>query len=105
MLATHFGEDFGRGAGSSGGHIGIAPADGFDGLFRILALPFEIGTECFVERRGRVLAVALGVLLQLGAALGLERNQVHIITRVKRKSARYSCQAPIGIADGIRMLA
>jgi hypothetical protein len=78
MLAAHLGEDLGRGAGASGAYIGVAFADTFDGLLGILALPFEIHAESFVQCGGGILAVALRVLLELGAALGLERNYIHI---------------------------
>jgi hypothetical protein len=81
MLAAQVGEKFGGGTGASGGHIFVALADAFDGLIEILTFPVEIGSQSFIERGGRVLAMALGVFFQLRAALRLERNRIHVLAQ------------------------
>jgi hypothetical protein len=77
MLAAKLGEKLNRGAGASGSYILVAFADALDRFLEVLALPFEIGSQGLIERGGRILAMALGVLLKLNPALRFERNHVH----------------------------
>jgi len=55
----------------------MAPANTFHGFLKILALPFQIGSQSFIEGDGRVLAMALRVFLQLRLAFRLERYHIH----------------------------
>jgi hypothetical protein len=77
MLAAKLGERLSGGTGTSGGYILLAFVDALDRFLEILTLPLEIGSHGLVERGGRILAMALGVLLQLNPALRFERDHVH----------------------------
>jgi hypothetical protein len=68
MLTAELGEKLSGGARPFGSYIFMAFADTFDGGLEVLALPFEIGGQRLIKGSGRVLTVALGVLLQLRGA-------------------------------------
>jgi hypothetical protein len=78
MLAAQLGEKFGGGAAASDFYVFVAPANALRRFFGVLALPFEIGGQRVVKGSGRVLAVALCVFFQLGAALGFQGDHVHV---------------------------
>ena len=69
MLAAQLGEKFCCGPGASGSYVFLAFVDAFDGRLKILALPFEISRQCLIQSNSGILAVALGVFLQLRSAL------------------------------------
>jgi hypothetical protein len=77
MLPAHLGKELGGGPGTSGFYVFVTLADAFYGFVEVLALPFQIGSQSLVERGGRILAMSLGVLLQLGLALWLDRFHLH----------------------------
>jgi hypothetical protein len=77
MLPTHLGKEFSGWPGTSGFYVFMAPADTFDNFLEILALPFKIGSQSFIECDGRVLATSLGVFLQLRLAFWLEQYHFH----------------------------
>ena len=87
MLPAHLGKELGGGPGTSGFYVFVTLADAFYGFVEVLALPFQIGSQSLVERGGRILAMSLGVLLQLGLALWLDRYHLHACKRKRQGSA------------------
>ena len=77
MLAAHIGEKLRSRSGSAGPHVLITAFNSFDCFFEILALPFQVSGQSGIERASGILSVPLGVLFQLGPALGIERYHVH----------------------------
>ena len=77
MLPAHLRKEVSRWPSASSLHIFMAPANTFHGFLKILALPFQIGSQSFIEGDGRVLAMALRVFLQLRLAFRLERYHIH----------------------------
>jgi len=69
MLTAHLGEKLSGGANASGSYILVAVADTFDRFLEVLALPFEIGRQGLIEGSSGVLAVTLGILIELRTAL------------------------------------
>jgi hypothetical protein len=59
MLLAHLGKEVRRRAGASGFHVVMASADPFDGILEILAIPFQIGSQRFIECDGRILPTPL----------------------------------------------
>jgi len=87
MLPAHLGKKVGGGSGASGFYVFVTSPDAFGGFLEVLALPFQIGGQRVVERGGGVLAMALGVLLQLGLAFWLDGHHIHAVKRKRRESA------------------
>jgi hypothetical protein len=52
-------------------------ADALDGLFEVLPLLFEIGSQGLIERSGGVLSVTLCILFQLRSPFRFERKGSH----------------------------
>ena len=92
MFGAKFGQEFGRWAGASGFHGFVASADFFYGLLVVLLLPLEGGGQDLIEGCGGILAVTLGVVDELGLALGGE-VEIHGL-RVGR------CGAEVNLVDG-----
>ena len=59
MFLAHLGKEVGGGAGASGSHVFMASPDTFNGFLKILPLPFQIGSQSFVECDSGVLACLL----------------------------------------------
>ena len=77
MLSPHLGKEVSGWSGTSCFHIFVTPADTFHGVLKILALPFQIGSQGFIECDGRVLAMSLRIFLELGLAFRFEVYHVH----------------------------
>jgi len=77
MLPAHLGEELSRWPGTSGFHVFMTTADTFHGFLKILALPFQVSSQSFVERHGGVLAMPLCVFLELSFAFRLEGYHIH----------------------------
>ena len=78
MFPAHLGEEVSNRAAAPGFYIFMTPADTFHGVLKILAFPFQIDSQSFIECDGRVLAMPLGVFFQLRLAFRLEGNRIHI---------------------------
>src|SRR5258708_7388068 len=72
MLSPHLGKEVSCWTGTSGFHICMTPADTFHGFVEILALPFQVGSQSFIECDSRILAMSLRVFFQLRLALRFE---------------------------------
>jgi hypothetical protein len=77
MLQAHVGKEVSGGPGTSGFYVFMTPANTFNSFLEILALPFQIGCQSFIECDGRVLAMSLRILFQLCLALRLEGYHIH----------------------------
>jgi hypothetical protein len=73
MLLAQFLEDIRSGPGAACFVIGISLANAFYRFPVILLLPFEIVGKDIIEGGNGVLAVPLGIFVQLGLAFRLER--------------------------------
>jgi hypothetical protein len=110
MLSAHLGKEISRRSGTSGFHIFVTPADAFHGFLKILALPFQIGSQGFIECDGRILAMSLRVFLELRLAFRLEVYRIHTASvrggmpRVKHSLMPHLGRRPsvrLRLADGI----
>src|SRR5579883_1960404 len=77
MLAAHICDELISGARVSRFHVFIAAANSIGGFGKVLPLPFQVGSECVIERGRRILAPPFGVSLQLCFALRFEWDCVH----------------------------
>jgi hypothetical protein len=105
MLLVHFGKELSGWPGRAGFHVFMPSADTFNGFLEILALPLQIGRQSFIERCSRVLAVSLGVFLQLRLALGSKGNHIHgaVPARIDTPSVRREslCQGRLSISSSV----
>lgn len=100
MFDAEFLQELGSGAGTSGLHVLIPPANTFHCFLIVLALPLEIICHHFIESGGCVLPVASRVIFQLGLAFRLEGYGVHAC---ECRGAEAGCQrvpsrSPPGLA-------
>ena len=70
MLVAHVVKELVGGSGAPGLHIVVALLDAPNGLLEILALPFQVVDQRFVEDISRSLSTTTGKFLQFGLALG-----------------------------------
>src|ERR1019366_6383821 len=68
MLHAYLFKRFFDGLGASGFHVLMALPDAFNGLLKILTLPFQILGQSFIKGGGRVLPTTLRVFFELGLA-------------------------------------
>jgi hypothetical protein len=63
MLLAHLGEKVSGWPSASSFYVFMAPADTLNGFLKILPLPFQIGSQNFIEGDGGILATPLSVFL------------------------------------------
>jgi hypothetical protein len=57
-----------------GFYVFMTSADTFNSFLKILTLPFQVGSQRFIEGDSRILAMSPRMFLQLGLAFWLEGN-------------------------------
>ncbi|OLE14730.1 MAG: hypothetical protein AUI36_38775 [Cyanobacteria bacterium 13_1_40CM_2_61_4] len=70
MLATYIAEELVGGSRASGFHVVIPLLDTSNGFFKILAFPFQVGGQRFVERFGGSLSTPPREFFQFRLTLG-----------------------------------
>ncbi len=77
MFPAHVGQKIGSASSASGFYVFVASRNTFHCLLKVLTHPFKISGQDIVESSSGVLAMAVGVLLQLCLALGLQGHHFH----------------------------
>jgi len=74
MLPAHFGKEISGWLSTPLFYVLMTSVDSFNSFLKILTLPFQVGSQSFIECDGRVLSMSPRVFLQLRLAFWLEGN-------------------------------
>ncbi len=96
MFPAHVGQKIGSASSASGFYVFVASRNTFNCLLKVLTLPFEVSGQDIVESSSGVLAMAVGVLLQLCLALGLQGHHFHNCSDTNTDSLPHYCAGVVG---------